>query len=110
MAWSEEVRIAVCRQTGGRCWYCGAWLDEMCIDHVVSRKHGGADDPENLVPACRACNSTKGSRSAEFLREFLAHRAAGAPRFTAEQCAWLAAHGLSLPVLPPYVFFGEQAL
>jgi 5-methylcytosine-specific restriction endonuclease McrA len=31
------------------------------IDHVISRKHGGMSDPENLEFACYLCNRLKGS-------------------------------------------------
>jgi hypothetical protein len=31
------------------------------IDHVISRKHGGTSDPENLALACYLCNRYKGS-------------------------------------------------
>lgn len=29
-------------------------------DHVLSPKHGGTDEVDNLTPLCRACNVTKG--------------------------------------------------
>ncbi|MBI4658109.1 MAG: HNH endonuclease [Verrucomicrobia bacterium] len=31
------------------------------MDHIISRKHGGATEPGNLAWACAACNSAKGS-------------------------------------------------
>jgi hypothetical protein len=31
------------------------------IDHVISRKHGGTGDPENIAFACYLCNRYKGS-------------------------------------------------
>ena len=31
------------------------------IDHVISRKHGGTSDPENLAFACYLCNRYQGS-------------------------------------------------
>jgi 5-methylcytosine-specific restriction endonuclease McrA len=43
------------------CAYCGA--ASQAIDHVVPRRHGGQWHPDNTVGACRACNSSKGSRS-----------------------------------------------
>jgi hypothetical protein len=30
------------------------------IDHVIARKHGGTDKPNNLALACMACNNHKG--------------------------------------------------
>jgi 5-methylcytosine-specific restriction endonuclease McrA len=32
------------------------------VDHVIPKSMGGTDDPENLVAACRSCNSSKGPR------------------------------------------------
>lgn len=40
------------------CVYCGA-EDDMTVDHLVPRRYGGSDQPRNLVPACRSCNSRK---------------------------------------------------
>ena len=31
------------------------------IDHIISRKHGGLSEPENLAYACIRCNAWKGS-------------------------------------------------
>ncbi len=35
------------------------------VDHVRPRSRGGSDDPENLVTACRPCNTQKGDRTPE---------------------------------------------
>ena len=58
----KRVRLQVLARDGYVCYYCGQ--DAMTVDHVISIKHGG--DPisqDNLVAACRRCNSSKGSRS-----------------------------------------------
>lgn len=44
------------------CFYCGKDLhgaspQEITLDHLLSREDGGTNDPENLVTACRHCNS-----------------------------------------------------
>src|SRR5690349_8943454 len=39
----------------GRCWLPHE------IDHVISRKHGGTGEPDNLAFACYLCNRYKGS-------------------------------------------------
>ena len=31
------------------------------MDHIISRKHGGATEPGNLAWACACCNNAKGS-------------------------------------------------
>jgi hypothetical protein len=40
------------------CAYCGAKHD-LTVDHVLAIKHHGLDEPSNIVPACRICNSSK---------------------------------------------------
>jgi 5-methylcytosine-specific restriction endonuclease McrA len=44
----------------GRCQYCGANAES--IDHVVPRSRGGLHIWENVVAACRRCNTVKGDR------------------------------------------------
>lgn len=51
MTVSDELRCAYCRGPA------------TSVDHVWSRSRGGSDHPNNLVPACRTCNATKGTRS-----------------------------------------------
>ena len=55
-----------------RCAYCGCELDTdiITIDHVIPISRGGPNYIENLVPACRSCNSKKHTKTAdEFLAE-----------------------------------------
>ena len=53
-------RRAVFARDGGRCQYCGAVAES--IDHVVPRAKGGAHTWENVVAACRPCNTAKRDR------------------------------------------------
>lgn len=47
----------------GLCYYCRARMgDAYTMDHVVPVSRGGSNSPENLVLACRSCNSRKGTR------------------------------------------------
>jgi 5-methylcytosine-specific restriction endonuclease McrA len=46
--------------TSDHCCYCGD-TNNLSIEHLIPRKRGGKHDPENLVMACRSCNSSKGS-------------------------------------------------
>ena len=51
----ERAKLGV-----ARCAYCGA-PDTLSVDHLVRRLAGGPDDANNLLPACRSCNSSKGA-------------------------------------------------
>lgn len=52
------------RRDKGRCQYCGKRVptQELSIDHVVPRSHGGRTAWENCVLACIPCNVRKGNR------------------------------------------------
>lgn len=57
--------VAVNRRTvfardGHRCQYCG--LPAESIDHVVPRSRGGLHSWDNVVAACRRCNTRKEDR------------------------------------------------
>lgn len=43
------------------CSYCGSRTQKLSIDHLIPKALGGLDRAENLVWACRSCNSSKGS-------------------------------------------------
>jgi 5-methylcytosine-specific restriction endonuclease McrA len=45
------------------CAYCGNSPVFLTIDHVIPRSQGGTNAPSNLLPACKSCNESKGSRS-----------------------------------------------
>jgi 5-methylcytosine-specific restriction endonuclease McrA len=45
----------------GRCLYCGR-ARVLTIDHIRSRHRGGTHDRQNLAPACKSCNSSKGAK------------------------------------------------
>jgi 5-methylcytosine-specific restriction endonuclease McrA len=70
-------RRAVFARDGGRCQYCSAPAES--IDHVIPRSRGGAHEWENVVAACRPCNTRKSDR---FLSEtsMVLHRTPAAPR------------------------------
>ena len=54
------TRRAVFARDGGRCVYCG--VPATSIDHVVPRSRGGEHVWENVVAACRPCNTAKRDR------------------------------------------------
>ena len=43
------------------CYYCGA-PDNLAVDHLIPRIRGGPDEADNLIWACRHCNSSKQGR------------------------------------------------
>ncbi|MGH9070621.1 MAG: HNH endonuclease [Acidimicrobiales bacterium] len=53
-------RRAVFARDNHRCQYCGA--DAENIDHIIPRSRGGTHTWENVVAACRPCNSRKEDR------------------------------------------------
>ena len=43
------------------CCYCGA-TSNLAVDHLIPRIRGGPDTADNLICACRTCNSSKQGR------------------------------------------------
>lgn len=43
------------------CCYCGS-RESLAVDHLIPRKRGGPHAGENMVWACRRCNSSKGAK------------------------------------------------
>lgn len=74
-------RPRILAREGGKCFYCLTALDDRnyVIEHVTSRPTGD-NGYRNVVAACRACNNSKGSGSAEdhlrglLRRHVLSHR------------------------------------
>jgi 5-methylcytosine-specific restriction endonuclease McrA len=61
----RHYRVAVNRRTvfardGARCQYCGSAAENL--DHVIPRSKGGPHTWENVVAACRRCNTRKEDR------------------------------------------------
>lgn len=59
------------------CSYCGS-REHLAVDHLVPRKLGGDDLGDNMIWACRFCNSSKGA---------------------ADVLQWLSGKGLFPPIL-----------
>ena len=43
------------------CYYCASDRN-LCVDHLIPRFRGGPDHADNLVWACKKCNSSKGKK------------------------------------------------
>ncbi len=53
----EKIKLS----SGNKCNYCGA-NDNLALDHIFPQKLGGKDAGDNLVYACKTCNSSKGKK------------------------------------------------
>ncbi len=62
---SEAIRNEVFLRANFLCEYCLFSQSEvhfrLHVDHVISLKHGGSDELDNLASACIFCNLNKGS-------------------------------------------------
>lgn len=62
---SENLRDAVELRAKGICEYCRIAIEDTYfggeIDHIISLKHRGETESENLTLACQPCNRNKGS-------------------------------------------------
>ena len=59
----RATAIYVAARDGGLCRYCNIVADS--IDHVLPRRQGGGNEPENLVACCLPCNKRKRNRTPE---------------------------------------------
>ena len=48
-----------------RCVYCWERPEQLDMEHVIPISRGGAHAPENIVPACGFCNSSKRNQLVE---------------------------------------------
>ena len=62
---SAATRTLTVERAQKCCEYCLIHQDSSPytheVDHLIARKHGGTNDPENLALACLPCNRRKGS-------------------------------------------------
>jgi hypothetical protein len=52
-------RNNIFKRDGSRCQYCGS-TDNLTLDHVIPKSRGGSSNWDNLITACKTCNSKKG--------------------------------------------------
>jgi hypothetical protein len=78
---SAELRRLVEARAEGICEYCLIAEEDTFfgfeVDHIISEKHGGPTQADNLAQACMFCNQAKGSdvgsihwESGQFVRFF----------------------------------------
>ena len=78
---TQEIRRLVAKRADYLCEYCliseKDTLLGCAIDHIISIKHGGSSEPDNLAYCCVYCNHFKGSdigsiilENKEFIRFF----------------------------------------
>jgi 5-methylcytosine-specific restriction endonuclease McrA len=62
--WSRIRALILDANPGGRCHIngptCTTWA--TTVDHIIPIADGGTDHPDNLRPACAACNGAGGAR------------------------------------------------
>lgn len=69
----EKIKL----NAGAKCSYCGA-TDSLSLDHILPRHYGGEDSGDNLVLACKTCNSSKGDK---------------------DMLQWMKSHGKPIPLM-----------
>jgi HNH endonuclease len=70
---SPEIRQLVASRANYVCEYCLVAEEDAFfrfqVEHIISRKHGGSSELENLALACIFCNRYKGSDIASLIAE-----------------------------------------
>lgn len=67
---SSSLRQQVMEDGNHECAYCGVRDVPLGCDHVIPESRGGPTELDNLVPACRPCNSSKGTKTPEEWEEW----------------------------------------
>ncbi len=73
MSISKRTRFEVFKRDGFACQYCGQHPPAVLleVDHINPKSAGGPDDFNNLITACRDCNSGKSNISLKRIPEKL---------------------------------------
>lgn len=106
----KDLRNAIHRREGGRCFYClrNAPRPQLCLDHVVPEVSHGPGSYRNLVSCCLNCNVRKsGMPASDYLRWLYRER-----RLTAAELAarLRALDALASGKLPPLLVAAADLL
>lgn len=76
---TKEQRAEIWDKTKGCCAYCGVRPNperdrELTYDHIDSQHNGGGHNTENLMISCFSCNASKGKKSLEEYRFYIANK------------------------------------
>lgn len=70
MSISNATRLLVAERASFRCEYCRILdttsLHGFHVDHIISKKHSGSDEINNLAWSCATCNRHKGTDVASY--------------------------------------------
>lgn len=68
---TKAERQQIYAKCDGHCAYCGTSIaiEQMQVDHIIPIRRGGADELDNMLPACRSCNHYKDSMTIELFRQ-----------------------------------------
>ncbi len=56
MPWIKLSKL-IKERDGYRCWRCGNDKNRLITHHLIRRRAGGRDDPENLITLCASCHT-----------------------------------------------------
>jgi 5-methylcytosine-specific restriction endonuclease McrA len=59
----KRFRQAIYDSWDCKCGYCGE--EATSLDHIIPRFKSGSSNRNNLIPACRRCNTSKASEQME---------------------------------------------
>ncbi|MFN0014192.1 MAG: HNH endonuclease [Saprospiraceae bacterium] len=106
----ESLRRLVVERAGHKCEYClvreGGFFFSFEVDHIISLKHEGDTDLENLALACGNCNRHKGANLGTYLdkqRRFVR-------LFDPRRDAWSDHFDLDGPVILPKTRIGRATI
>lgn len=104
----QASRKNIFTRDGYRCMYCGARKagSDLELEHILPRSRGGKNSWDNLVAACRKCNSRKNDRTPEEAGMTLIHRPLPATIFT--QRSLLRTLGSEITEWSPYLFLDSK--